>query len=100
MKVKPSAAATTLSMASMLSVVSGAFTSQTQDASSIVSDTDSEEENSTQSGAKNENRNANSSENVWLEHNLNQSAVRSPKKTKRTSQTILHTLHWRGSTER
>ena len=82
MKVKPSAAASTLSMASMLSVVSGAFSSQTQGASSTVSDTDSEEENSTQSGSGNENRNANSAENVWLEHNLNQSAVRSPKKQK------------------
>ena len=75
LKTKPSAAATTLSMASMLSVVSGAFSGQ--GASSIVSDTDSDEENPTltQPGSVQDG-------NVWTETNLNRSQVRSPKRTK------------------
>ena len=76
MKTRPSAAAATLSMASMLSVVSGAFSSQ--GASSVVSDTNSEEEeNTTLSGSGS---NTIQDRNVWSEANLTRSQVRSPKK--------------------
>ena len=71
-KLRPStsAAAATIGMAAVLHTISNVFSNQTQDASSIVSDTDSEEETPTPAG------------NVWLEQNLNQSTVKSPKKTK------------------
>ena len=82
MKTRPSAAAATLSMASMLSVVSGAFSGQ--GASSVVSDTDSEEEeNTTQLGAGS-GSNAIQDGNVWSDANLARSQVKSPKKPNTT----------------
>ena len=60
----PSAAASTLGMAAMMSVVSSVFSNQ--GASSVVTDTDDEDQLS--------------QGNVWEEANLNKSKVRSPKK--------------------
>ena len=71
-----SAAAATLSMASMLSVVSGAFSSQ-RAASTI---TDSEDDY--QSQEPNGSENGEQDENPWSEANLSKSNVRSPIKDK------------------
>ena len=85
-KLRPStsAAAATIGMAAVLHTISNVFSNQTQDASSIVSDTDtdSEEETPTKKESKSQTQTENPSGNVWLEQNLNQSTVKSPKKTK------------------
>jgi hypothetical protein len=65
-KQSTSAAATTLGVAAMLSAVSNVFTGQTP--SSIVSDSDTDDERS-EAGS-----------NVWNEENLRKSQVRSPRK--------------------
>ena len=70
------AAAATLSMASMLSVVSGAFSSQR--AASTISDS----EDDYQSQEPNGSDNGEQDENPWSEANLSKRNVRSPKKDK------------------
>jgi hypothetical protein len=69
-KPSTSAAASTLGMAAMMSVVSSVFSNQ--GASSVVSDSDYEDQQSQTQGQE--------QENVWDEANLNNSKVRSPKK--------------------
>jgi hypothetical protein len=76
-KAKPSAAAATLSMASMLSVMSGAFS--TQGASSQVTDSEDDYQSQVEDGTDVQPPNQ-ASNNVWNEENLQNSRVRSPRK--------------------
>ena len=76
-KAKPSAAAATLSMASVLSVMSGAFSNQ--GASSQVTDSEDDYQSQVEDGTDAQLPNQSSS-NVWNEENLQNSQVRSPRK--------------------
>ena len=69
-KAKPSAAAATLSMASMLSVMSGAFS--TQGASSQVTDSEDDYQSQVEDGTDVQPPNQ-ASNNVWNEENLQNS---------------------------
>ena len=73
-KQSTSAAVSTLSMASMLSVVSGAFGSQ-QRGQSVITDS----EDDYQSQAEDQNGSDIDSDNPWNEDNLNKSRVKAPK---------------------